>query len=74
MNAQSESKIKADMMILDIVDKFPGTEEILKAYDAEVGECICCCMLFETLETTAQKYELDLERLLNELNWATKNA
>ena len=72
MKDDQPDQITADMTILDIVSAYPLTEKILKAYDDLVGECICCQMLFETVETTAQRYDLDLKELLRELNTASK--
>ena len=72
MKDNQPDPITADMTILDIVSAYPLTEKIFKAYDERVGECICCQMLFETVETTAQRYDLDLKELLSELNTASK--
>lgn len=62
------------MTLLDIVSEFPGTEAVLEAYNDQVGECICCTMLFETLERTAAAYGLDLNQLLAELNFKSRNV
>lgn len=56
------------MTLLDIFSEFEGTEEILKTYDQKVGECICCQMLFSKLYEVAEHYQLDINRLLCELN------
>ena len=65
--------ITKDMTILDIVDKFPETIDIFQAYDKKNSTCICCNSLFETLENTASKHNLDLGELLSELNKVIKS-
>ena len=62
--------ITADMTVLDIVSQYPQTEDIFHSYDEQVGECLCCQMLFETIEDVAEKYNLELSLLLAELNGA----
>lgn len=61
------------MTILDIVDKFPETIDLFQAYDKKYSTCICCTSLFETLEKTALKHDLDLSELLAELNKVLKS-
>ena len=56
------------MTLLDIVSIYPETEAAFKAYDEQVGECLCCQRLFETVEQIADKYKLDLAELLAKLN------
>jgi len=62
--------ITADMTVLDIVSQYPQTENIFHSYDDQVGECLCCQMLFETIEDVAEKYNLELSLLLAKLNGA----
>ncbi len=47
--------ISADMTVLDIVSKYPETEAIFKSYDEQAGECICCQMLFESVQQVTEK-------------------
>lgn len=56
------------MTVLDIVSDNKGAIDIFKKYDAQAGECICCGSLFETLENVAEKYGIDLNNILNDLN------
>lgn len=60
--------VTKDMTILDIVDKYPETIEVFQTYDKKHSTCICCNSLFETLEKTASIHNLDLAKLLSELN------
>lgn len=64
--------ITSGMTVLDIVAKWESTQAIFKSYDALAGECICCNALFESLEKMAEKYSLDLNTLLNELETAAR--
>ncbi len=59
--------IRRDMTVLEVVSRYRQTEKVFKKYDAHAGECICCQALFETLESVAEKYDLDLDKLLLEL-------
>lgn len=65
------AKITADMAVLDIVSEYPATEAVFKSYDKQVGECICCQMLFESVRQVTEKYNLDLGEVLEELNSAS---
>jgi len=62
--------ISPDMTVLDIVSGNRETIDIFKSYDEQAGECICCSSLFETLDKVAEKYGIDLDGLLNDLNKA----
>ncbi|WP_321370380.1 hypothetical protein [uncultured Desulfuromusa sp.] len=68
MNDQKKTQITADMTLLDIVSEYPATEAVLKSYDVQAGECICCQMLFESIRQVAEHYHLDLNDLLRKLN------
>jgi hypothetical protein len=68
MNKELTNQITADMTVLDIISLYPETENIFHSYDEQVGECICCQMLFDTLEDVAKRYNLELLPLLAKLN------
>ena len=65
-----KEKIDPEMTVLDIVARFRKTEAVFKKYDEQAGECICCQALFEPLVRVAEKYGLDLERLISDLEEA----
>lgn len=73
MKGSEHNRITASMTILDIVSIYPLTEKVFESYNERVGECLCCQMLFETIEKTAQQYKLDLTKLLSELNSTCDN-
>ncbi len=59
--------INPEMTVLDIVSRYRKTEAVFKSYDEQAGECICCQALFEPLRNVAEKYGLDLQKLLVDL-------
>jgi iron-sulfur cluster repair protein YtfE (RIC family) len=63
-------RITSDMTILEVLCQFRRTEQVFRRYDAGVGVCLCCQALFDSLEEVAQKYGLDLNRLLADLEQA----
>ena len=60
-----------NMTILEIVSENRETIEVFKTYDEKAGECICCASLFETLNKVAEKYGIDLDEILKDLNNVT---
>ncbi|HOO46244.1 MAG TPA: hypothetical protein PLM29_08445 [Deltaproteobacteria bacterium] len=62
--------ISKDMTVLDVICEHEGTDKVFSSYDIKSGECICCNSLFETIEAVAQKYGLDLYRLIEDLEKA----
>ena len=63
----TNNPIHPEMTVLDVVSRYRQTEVVFKRYDARAGECICCQALFESLRDVAEKYHLDLKRLLTDL-------
>ena len=61
------ARIHPEMTVLDVVSKYSQTESIFKQYDKHAGECICCNALFETLKNISAKYNINLDRLLADL-------
>jgi hypothetical protein len=66
-----ERRITAGMTILEIVERYPQTEAVIRKYDEQANVCLCCQALFEPLDEMAKKYGLNLETLLNDLNGVT---
>ena len=63
-------RIDPEMTVLDVVSRWRETEAVFKQYDARAGECICCRSLFESVRNVSDKYQLDLEMLLADLEAA----
>lgn len=60
--------IKKDMTILDLAEKHPESVQVFKVYDRRFNVCICCESLFKTLEQVCEKYGINLDKLLEEIN------
>lgn len=60
--------LNKDMVILDIVERFPQTETVFHRYDEAAGVCILCQHLFDNLETVSFTYGFDIAQMLKELN------
>ena len=59
--------ITPHMSVLDVVSRYRQTEAVFKRYDAAAGACICCNALFETLAEVADRYRINLEALIGDL-------
>lgn len=62
-----DRRITPDMTVLEIIDRYRTTESVFKKYDEQAGVCICCQALFETLKDVSEKYGIDLNQLMTEL-------
>lgn len=56
------------MTMLEIVENYPETEEVFRAYDDITGKCLLCNNLFDSIETIAMKYSINSEEMLNKIN------
>lgn len=68
------SAIEPGMTVLDIVSTYSAAQEVFKRWDDRAGECICCNALFESLDAVAEKYNLDLAALVQDLRNAARNS
>ncbi|HAR34556.1 MAG TPA: hypothetical protein DCR95_10890 [Desulfobacter sp.] len=68
------SAIEPGMTVLDIVSTYSAAQEVFKRWDDRAGECICCNALFESLDAVAEKYNLDLAALVQDLQNAADNS
>jgi len=66
--------ITPKMTLFEILCQYRQTEQVFRHYDAAAGVCLCCQALFDSLEDLAQKYGLDLQRLLDDLKAAADAA
>lgn len=69
-NRSSTCAIESGMTVLDIVSTYSATQDVFKRWDDRAGECICCNALFESLEAVAEKYNLNLSALVQDLKRA----
>lgn len=68
MSENGLSCIGPRMTVLDILSRHRETEAVFKAWDSLAGTCICCRALFDTVQQVADRYGLNLERLMAEIN------
>ena len=62
------------MTILDVDSRYRETEAVFGKYDEKAGVCLCCNALFEPLQDVAEKYGLNLEKLLADLETVAKSC
>jgi hypothetical protein len=67
VSSKEKKHILPEMTVLDVVSRYKGGEAIFRKYEEQAGVCICCQALFETLRDVANKYNIDLETLLTDL-------
>ncbi len=59
--------ISPEMTVLEVIDRYRETEAVFRNYDEQAGICICCQALFETIGEMAEKYRLNLDQILKDL-------
>lgn len=67
-------KIEPYMIVLDVVEKHPETEEVFREYDTVIGKCLLCHNLFDSIESIAQMYAIDSIVLIGKLNKCIKGS
>ena len=72
--SDKKNAINADMAVLDIVSRYRQTQDVFKRYDEKASECICCRALFDSLRDVAERYGLDLRKLLADLEHAANST
>jgi hypothetical protein len=68
-----QNVIHGAMTILDVVSRYRQAEAVFAKYDEKAGVCLCCEALFDPLHQIAERYDLDLEKLLADLNTVANN-
>jgi hypothetical protein len=72
MNNDNRS-LSPDMTLLEIMYRWRASEAVFRAYEGQAGVCLRCQALFDSLEEVAQKYRLDLQALLADLQRLIQN-
>ncbi len=67
-NHTDQGPVTPQMTLVEVMTQWRASEAIFKAYETQAGTCLRCHALFDTLEEAAQKYNLDLTKLVAELN------
>lgn len=52
------------MIILDVVDKYPESEEAFRKLDPLTGGCVMCENLFDDLDEFLKKYNVNKQEFL----------
>ncbi len=67
---KKDRQITPEMTVLEVIDRHRETEAVFKKYDEQAGVCLCCQALFETIGNVAEKYHLNLDQILLDLESA----
>jgi hypothetical protein len=59
--------IHPEMTVIDIIARYRETEKVFKKFDEKAGVCICCEALFDTIQVVSERFNLELESLLSDL-------
>ena len=69
--SHENSVITPDMTLVEVLSQHRQTEEVFRRYEGEAKGCLLCHALFDTLEEVAAKYDLNLDRLMHDLEEST---
>jgi hypothetical protein len=72
VDSRNDRRITHEMTVLDVIHRYRDTEAVFKKYDEKAGVCICCEALFKTIGEVAEKYGLNLEQILSDLEDAAR--
>ena len=64
---EGKALITPEMTLIEVLHQHRQTEEVFRRYEGEAAGCLLCHALFDTLAEAAAKYNLDLDRLLKDL-------
>jgi hypothetical protein len=62
------NEVTKKTILLDLVEKHPESEDIVRQYDQAAGTCMLCHCLFDSIEKIESTYDIDLTQMINELN------
>lgn len=57
--------IREDMILLDLVEKYPETEDYFRDINEE--ECVLCYNLFDEIGSICDKYNMDRKKVIEDL-------
>lgn len=70
IDSKRAQRITPGMTVWEVIDRYRNTEFVFKKYDEQAGTCLCCQALFETIGEVAEKYRLNLDQILLDLEAA----
>lgn len=73
MTTQRIQEVTKKTVLLDLVEQYPETEEIIRLYDKASGTCMLCHCLFDSIEIIESTYDTDLSQMIDELNLCLKS-
>ena len=62
--------ITKEMTVLEIIGKYPETEDVFRDYDDIVGKRVLCNCLFDTTNKISEDYKSNLDVLPDKINRA----
>jgi hypothetical protein len=65
--SSGKQSITPEMTLIEILHQHRQTEAVFRRYEGKDQGCLLCHALFDTLEEVAEKYGLNLEKLLKDL-------
>ncbi len=65
--SKKEKHIHPEMTVIDTIARYRETEKVFKKFDEKAGVCICCEALFDTIQVVSERFNLELENLLSDL-------
>ena len=60
--------ITQNMIVLDIVERHPETEDVFREYDCILGKCLLCHNLFDPIVNIALDHNLNINEMIEKLN------
>lgn len=58
--------------LLEIVERYPETEDVFRTYDSVLGKCVLCHHLFDTIDILEKEYLINLDDLVEKLECIIK--
>lgn len=74
MSNQSNTVVTRKTILLDLVDQYPETEDIIRKYDKLCGTCMLCHCLFDSIEKIEETYDSNLSQMIDDLNQYLTNV
>ncbi len=69
---EEKDPITPEMTLIEVLHQHRQTEAVFRSYEGEAQGCLLCHALFDTLAEAAAKYELNLDKLLKDLQEAAR--
>lgn len=67
MDLKRAQRITSEVTVLEVIERYREIESVFRKYDEQEGGYLCCQALFETIGEMAEKYRLNLDQSLSNL-------